>query len=347
MKDDLAQISQSDLIVGVLATIQEKSKDDVSVAKIYIDICDGDWVAGAILDELIFWTIPKKGTRKTKLRVWKNGKLWLVCSRSEWWDRKRIKERQADRGIAKLIEMKLVEKTISKFSGKPQMHLRIIPKTFFELYMKAIKDEMVDFYEDDIQLELEDLYEMMRWSDSPNGELPPSDSPNGDSDSPNGEIINSPNTSRTVNNPISGEKTATSIPEPELVEPGSEFDEEKPSRYAKWQHPRTALEKRIIACIARKKYWNKEDRKDNKLTQLRTIEKSISKLKPGAPIDKQPDYPEEWISACVNWYEKENKTKCIPLKGFLTVVTEKPEWRARIIAEALKGKTIAIGSWGN
>jgi len=146
---------------------------------------------------------------------------------------------------------------------------------------------------------------------------------------------------------LSGEKTATSIPEPELVEPGSEFDEEKPSRYAKWQHPRTALEKRIIACIARKKYWNKEDRKDNKLTQLRTIEKSISKLKPGAPIDKQPDYPEEWISACVNWYENENKTKCIPLKGFLTVVTEKPEWRARIIAEALKGKTIAIGSWGN
>ena len=55
-----------------LAAMFAANKDEVSIPKIYIDMT-GDWKAAAVLDELLFWTLPKKGTGKTSLRVFRNG----------------------------------------------------------------------------------------------------------------------------------------------------------------------------------------------------------------------------------------------------------------------------------
>jgi hypothetical protein len=177
------------------SAMQTATDDKISIPKIYYDMT-GDHSAAAILDEILFWTLPKKKTGKTSLRVRKEGILWLAVSRSEWWERKRLTERQADRGIDKLEELGLIEKSIHRFNGHAQMHLRVIAKNFFSLYGKTLYENYLKEGEDADGNELHDigdLYAMMGISDSPNGELPNGDteSPNGDSDSPNGDTNNS------------------------------------------------------------------------------------------------------------------------------------------------------------
>ena len=57
-----------------LAAMFAANSDNVSIPKIYIDMT-GDIEAAAVLDELMFWTLPKKATGKTSLRVFKRGAL--------------------------------------------------------------------------------------------------------------------------------------------------------------------------------------------------------------------------------------------------------------------------------
>lgn len=171
-----------------LAAMFAANKDDVSVPKIYIDMTD-DYPAACVLDELLFWTLPKKNG-KTSLRVFRNGSLWLAVRRADWWDRKRITERQADRAIDKLIALDLVEKDVFLFDGKPTVHLRMKMQTFVTMYGDAISAIAIDENDENLTKDLADLYQMMGFpihqtviSNSPNGEM---------LNSPNGEIINSP-----------------------------------------------------------------------------------------------------------------------------------------------------------
>jgi hypothetical protein len=184
------------------AAICSANEDAVNVPKIYYDITDGDHAAAAILDEILFWTLPNKKRNSIALRVRKEGILWLAVSRSEWWDRKRLSERQADRGIEKLVELGLVDKCIHRYNGHGQMHLRVIGKEFFVRYGAALQINYLSGADEDPEpmQEIKDLYEMMGITDapglseSPNGELRngDTDSPNGDRESPNGDTLNSP-----------------------------------------------------------------------------------------------------------------------------------------------------------
>lgn len=177
-------IRQEENAFKKFAALRLANDDAVSIPKIYFDIVGDDFAAAAVLDEILFWTLPNKKTGRTALRVRKDGILWLAVSRSEWWDRKRLTERQADRGIEKLVELGLIEKCIHRFNGHGQMHLRVIGKEFFVRYGTALQQNYLNGSEEDPEpmQELKDLYEMMGMSDSPNG-----DSPNGDTDSPNGD----------------------------------------------------------------------------------------------------------------------------------------------------------------
>lgn len=88
----------------------------------YVDIA-GDLVAGALLGQILYWFEPdKKGN--TKLRVVKDGLLWLVKERSDWHDEIRITAKQYDRA-AKILESKnLIIRKRYKFNGQPLIHIR-------------------------------------------------------------------------------------------------------------------------------------------------------------------------------------------------------------------------------
>lgn len=187
-----------------LAAIFSANKDDVTVPKIYIDMTD-DYRAGAVLDELMFWTLPKKGTGKTSLRVFRDGVLWLAVRRSDWWERKRLSERQADRAIDKLIELELIEKDVFLFDGKPTVHIRVNMPVFVKLYGDKINEMAALEDDENLVRDISDLYEMMGFSPSPNGY--PNQMVN--SNSPNGEMLNLPN-GKIINSPVQPETTSLS-----------------------------------------------------------------------------------------------------------------------------------------
>lgn len=119
------------------AAMQSAQEDKISTQRIYIDIT-GEIKAALVLDEIIFWTLPHNG--KSKLRIWREGVLWLAISRADWWERKRLTERQADRAINKLVEKNLIFKKVFKFQYSPTVHLRLNTPVFFELYVNKLNE---------------------------------------------------------------------------------------------------------------------------------------------------------------------------------------------------------------
>lgn len=190
----LAKIEQRQKEAAMLlkyAAMKQAQEAIAGAAKIYIDMTH-DIEAAFVLDELLFWTLPKSG--KTSLRVWKDGYLWLAVSRAEWWERKRLSSRQADRAIDKLIAMNLVFKEVFRFNSAPTTHLRVNIPVFFKLLFDEVGKIATDDQNKDLQ-DIKDLYAMMGAPFSPNGNLPFSDteSPFSDTNSPNSENINSTN----------------------------------------------------------------------------------------------------------------------------------------------------------
>lgn len=202
LKYNIDQLKREFAALRKFAAMLEAQKEQVGCQKIYIDMT-GDLEAAFVLDELIYWTNPRKGQR-TGLRVWKDGVLWLAVPRSEWWDRKRLTERQSDLAIKKLVEQDLVIKSVHKFNGSTCVHLRLNVSAFFEKYAKALTEAHPPEDESDtIIKDIDDLYAMMgmdRQGELPNGdsqELPNGELPNGYDESPNGKTFNNLHTTST------------------------------------------------------------------------------------------------------------------------------------------------------
>lgn len=206
---NVEQAKKEQAALSQYAAIKNASEDTIGVSRVYLEMVDHDHEAALVLDEIMFWTLPQKRTGKTGLRIRRDGYLWLAVARTEWKERKGLLERQADRAINKLIDMGLIIKDNFYFDGKPRVHLRVSPTQFFALYGKIMTERYADEdQEETTDKELSDLYEMMGWSNLPNGKLRNGDSnlPNGEPiNLPNGEFINSPDSPNTALNSIEGE----------------------------------------------------------------------------------------------------------------------------------------------
>lgn len=199
---NLDRVKRDNAVLRKYAAIQKASEEKIGCQKIYVDIT-GNLESAMILDELIFFTLPRQESGKSGLRVWKDGYLWLASRRTEWWERKRLTERQSDTAIEKLVELGLVVKSVHRFNNLPTVHLRLNVETFFNAYFEALED--ANPAEDESATgDIRDLYEMMGF---------PPDSricnlQNGDSNSricnsqlQNGESINNPHTTLTQPSP--------------------------------------------------------------------------------------------------------------------------------------------------
>lgn len=121
---------------------EQATRDCIDVKKIYVDMAD-DLVAGILLSQIVYWNLPNK-EGKTKLRVKKDGALWLVKGRDDWWDECRIKPRQFDTAFKKLEEQSLVEKKVMKFAGETKVHIRIIWENFLVALQAHLENFEVD-----------------------------------------------------------------------------------------------------------------------------------------------------------------------------------------------------------
>lgn len=178
-KYNLDRIKLENAALRKYAAIQKSAEDKIGVQKIYVDIT-GDIEAAFVLDEIIFFTLPR-GNGKSALRCWKEGYLWLAVQRSEWWERKRLTARQADTAIEKLEKQNLIFKSIHKFNGQTATHLRLNSPEFFRRYAEELdKQNPPENEEDTLSKDINDLYEMMGMgSELQNGELQ-----NGETESP-------------------------------------------------------------------------------------------------------------------------------------------------------------------
>ncbi len=99
---------------------EQASRDTIDVKRCYIDLA-GDLVAGVLLSQLIYWFLPNR--HGSKLRVEREGRLWLAKQRTDWWEECRISPKQFDRAIQVLADKGLVEHRRFRFGGSPIIHV--------------------------------------------------------------------------------------------------------------------------------------------------------------------------------------------------------------------------------
>lgn len=119
---------------------EQSSRDTIDFKKSYVDLA-GDLIAGLLLSQIVYWHLPSKETGKTKLRVKKDGHLWLAKGRNEWWNEIRITEKQFDRASKILVQKGLIEKKLYKFDGRPIPHIRLIWENFLPQLESVIYGE--------------------------------------------------------------------------------------------------------------------------------------------------------------------------------------------------------------
>ena len=98
-------------------TIEHKKTQRVNFEMTYVDIAQGDVIAGLLLSQIIYWFSPtKEGRNKTKV-VYK-GRRAIAKGRDEWYDEIRVSARQYDRAIGILKDVGVVSVENSMFNAR-------------------------------------------------------------------------------------------------------------------------------------------------------------------------------------------------------------------------------------
>lgn len=101
--------------------LEQYADDGFFVRRNLIRVC-GDLVAGILLSQIMYW-FKNKDDGKSKLRVMKEGRLWLARNRNDWKDELFITPKQYDRAIKILTDKKFVEVKLFKFNAVPTPHI--------------------------------------------------------------------------------------------------------------------------------------------------------------------------------------------------------------------------------
>lgn len=113
-----------------------ETRERVDFEMIYVDMT-GDLMAGLVLAQIDYWhSLGRNG--KPRLRIKRDGHLWLAKARHEWWDEIRVSPKQADRALDILVKLGFIEKHIWRFAGSPTVHVRIIPEAFMAAYNQML-----------------------------------------------------------------------------------------------------------------------------------------------------------------------------------------------------------------
>ena len=112
------------------------TRDTIDFKKIYVDMAD-DLVAGLMLSQIVFWHIPNKDGAN-KLRVSKDGHMWIAKGHSEWYQECRITEWQSPRALKILKEKGIIDTGLYKFNGVPTVHIRIVEDVFVALWAEKM-----------------------------------------------------------------------------------------------------------------------------------------------------------------------------------------------------------------
>ena len=123
-------------------TIEHKKTQRVNFEMTYVDIAQGDVIAGLLLSQIIYWFSPtKEGRNKTKVVY--NGRRAIAKGRDEWYDEIRVSARQYDRAIGILKDVGVVSVENSMFNARRTPFIMLNESKFLELY----NQELLRYYE--------------------------------------------------------------------------------------------------------------------------------------------------------------------------------------------------------
>lgn len=122
---------------------EQATEDTIDVKKAYIEMTGGDVTAGVLLSQIIYWHLPSKKEGLTKLRVKRDGHLWLAKTYEAFEDETGINKRRAERAYSVLVKCGLIEKHVWKFAAKNAVHVRIRRKAFLKAYSDVISQNFL------------------------------------------------------------------------------------------------------------------------------------------------------------------------------------------------------------
>lgn len=111
-------------------TRSKQERDVIAVRRSYVDMACGELGAGVLLSQIVYWHEPDD-EGNSRLRVEKDGHLWIAKGRSDWWEECRITAKQFDHYAEILEANQLIYSKLYRFAGSPTKHVRLNPVGFF------------------------------------------------------------------------------------------------------------------------------------------------------------------------------------------------------------------------
>ena len=88
---------------------EKRKLDIIALRPSFIDLCDGDLFAAVIFSQMFYWHCDSKSGEGTRLKVQRDGYMWLAKTYKDWSDECRVKEPTARKKIARLRAIGLSE----------------------------------------------------------------------------------------------------------------------------------------------------------------------------------------------------------------------------------------------
>lgn len=130
----------NDFIRGYLAS-EISDKDKITVKKIYIKINNDNLYDGVLFSQIMYWHGKNKETGKPRMKVEKDGYLWIAKSYKEWADETCIKEATIRKSLDRMRNNNLIFAELYKFNSRPVLHIRIN----WDEFEKKLKKETFGF----------------------------------------------------------------------------------------------------------------------------------------------------------------------------------------------------------
>ena len=130
----------NDFARGFIAS-EAANQTFVKVPIVYIDINDGNLHDAIIFSQIMYWHgLDKAG--KPRLKVKRDGHLWLAKGYSDWWAECRVPAGTARKAIARIKKRGLIVTSVHRFNGLATLHIRVNWDEFEARVKAAQADEL-------------------------------------------------------------------------------------------------------------------------------------------------------------------------------------------------------------
>jgi hypothetical protein len=118
------------------AASEQEARDGILLRTAYMDVAPS-LNAAVLLAQLVCWHGVSEKDGRLRLRVERDGYVWLAKMHDEWWCEIRLTATQVRRAMKQLEELGVVETRAWMFGGLRTLHIRLVPEVLMPLIEEA------------------------------------------------------------------------------------------------------------------------------------------------------------------------------------------------------------------